>query len=409
MDGHMEFYSHYQLISEDGETITSILDAAAPFSSTDVKRCPTCRASLQNVARYGRIVRRAQLDENTKRFIVWANKCYTTIAYDLNLQLDFLAQNEESFSQPEYQAIRPATVQLKGVPRTQIMALKFCNVRYKDIRVAREKAMALQGSVKKAQQPYNRVRTLVLSAARRQGTNLPFSFDESIIQFKYELLTTGLLLRCDMLLLHDFIDIDKRLRKETDELQIDLSSYRIRCLEWIKESEEAAKIRCETEGHIYFAHFCAIEKTAGGIFTEFALDEAESQLEREIVTSLALDQAKDHLERAKGLIDQHPNQTRGLSEELETVSTMLFQDYFQRVLTSAARKEILQAMATELRGTGHWYYCQAGHPFTIGECGMPMELASCPECGARIGGTSHQFVDGVTQATDLESELPAQH
>jgi len=51
------------------------------------------------------------------------------------------------------------------------------------------------------------------------------------------------------------------------------------------------------------------------------------------------------------------------------------------------------------------YYCQRGHPFTIGECGMPMEEARCPTCGGRIGGRDHQAVEGVSRADDLEEEL----
>ncbi|KIV89749.1 hypothetical protein PV10_07129 [Exophiala mesophila] len=53
--------------------------------------------------------------------------------------------------------------------------------------------------------------------------------------------------------------------------------------------------------------------------------------------------------------------------------------------------------------SGHWYNCVNGHPFAIGECGMPMEQARCPECGAPIGGSHHQAVDGVTRAVDMES------
>ena len=41
--------------------------------------------------------------------------------------------------------------------------------------------------------------------------------------------------------------------------------------------------------------------------------------------------------------------------------------------------------------------------FAIGECGMPMEEARCPECGAPVGGSNHQAVAGVTRATDMES------
>lgn len=51
------------------------------------------------------------------------------------------------------------------------------------------------------------------------------------------------------------------------------------------------------------------------------------------------------------------------------------------------------------------YTCANGHPFTIGECGMPMEEARCPQCNALIGGTEHQAVEGVRHAADLENEL----
>lgn len=70
------------------------------------------------------------------------------------------------------------------------------------------------------------------------------------------------------------------------------------------------------------------------------------------------------------------------------------------------------------------YTCPNGHVFTIGEvsmflltqserhlqaflsqCGMAMVLSDCPECGARIGGTSHQLVHGNARADDLERLL----
>ena len=40
--------------------------------------------------------------------------------------------------------------------------------------------------------------------------------------------------------------------------------------------------------------------------------------------------------------------------------------------------------------------------FAIGECGMPVEQATCPECGAPVGGQSHQLAAGVTRATLME-------
>ncbi|KUM59257.1 hypothetical protein ACN42_g7873 [Penicillium freii] len=58
-----------------------------------------------------------------------------------------------------------------------------------------------------------------------------------------------------------------------------------------------------------------------------------------------------------------------------------------------------RGMATN---SGHWYNCINEHPFAIGECGMPMQLARCPECGATIGGRNHQAVAGVSRAEHME-------
>lgn len=85
---------------------------------------------------------------------------------------------------------------------------------------------------------------------------------------------------------------------------------------------------------------------------------------------------------------------------------------------------IVGAMATEFLGTGHWHRCENGHPFTIGkwhrfncdderefdnlllgECGMPVQLARCPQCNAPVGGQNHQAVAGVTYARDIEERF----
>lgn len=75
-------------------------------------------------------------------------------------------------------------------------------------------------------------------------------------------------------------------------------------------------------------------------------------------------------------------------------------------MTTEEIEAIKKAMLSGPRGiashSGHWYNCVNGHPFAIGECGMPMELARCPECGANIGGQHHQAVQGVTRAEDME-------
>ena len=45
-----------------------------------------------------------------------------------------------------------------------------------------------------------------------------------------------------------------------------------------------------------------------------------------------------------------------------------------------------------------WYECPNGHPYSVGECGRPMQKGKCPACGAEIGGQHHLNVEGVKEA-----------
>jgi hypothetical protein len=94
-----------------------------------------------------------------------------------------------------------------------------------------------------------------------------------------------------------------------------------------------------------------------------------------------------------------------LEPEVDSVEKMLNGGTFYAEVTSEERMGVINEMAREFRGTGHWYYCRNGHPFTIGECGGAVQLASCPECGAPVGGQHHQTVEGVTRANDWEAGL----
>ncbi|CAG8504540.1 3512_t:CDS:10 [Ambispora leptoticha] len=65
------------------------------------------------------------------------------------------------------------------------------------------------------------------------------------------------------------------------------------------------------------------------------------------------------------------------------------------------KQEIQRAMDAETRQEapwslvgGRWFACPNGHPYYIGSCGGAMEISTCPECKAQIGGTKHKIVKG---------------
>jgi hypothetical protein len=55
--------------------------------------------------------------------------------------------------------------------------------------------------------------------------------------------------------------------------------------------------------------------------------------------------------------------------------------------------------------SGHLYQCPNGHVYTIGECGGAMQASRCPECGAVIGGGSHQLAGGNAPAIEALSQM----
>ncbi|KAH6893145.1 hypothetical protein B0T10DRAFT_436979, partial [Thelonectria olida] len=126
-----------------------------------------------------------------------------------------------------------------------------------------------------------------------------------------------------------------------------------------------------------------------------------------------LESAEDAIATARDLLanalDRCSELGGPLGEELrESVEEMarLFEGPRYEEVTPAELASIKSAMVSGRGGiatnSGHWYNCINGHPFAIGECGMPMEMARCPECGASIGGQNHTAVEGVSRAEQME-------
>ncbi|GAQ90342.1 NF-X1 zinc finger and helicase domain protein [Klebsormidium nitens] len=60
-------------------------------------------------------------------------------------------------------------------------------------------------------------------------------------------------------------------------------------------------------------------------------------------------------------------------------------------VTLEEKRAVMEAMGFRAR---HWYVCPNGHPYAIGECGGAMQESVCYECGARVGGRNHQLTAG---------------
>ncbi|KAI1366403.1 hypothetical protein F5Y08DRAFT_301101 [Xylaria arbuscula] len=399
MDGLMDLKAHYKMSPDLDSCPVALSSSSAPFSMDEVKTCPSCRGSLRNIARYGRIVRRAMLDEATKKFVIWSISGLLKLADQLIDVQTRLAAAKVPSAQQVQNVKSSALVISKGRLRHLSQVNDWVgHSRYKDAIQLWFQISGFLRQVRKEEQPLQRVAHYVQHAVKQRQTTGTYTFDESNIQVKGVLQGTALLLKCEVLVFTDFMTIRLPFIPLRPELKLDLSDQMRECESLIDMARSAHYPREEVEGHIYFAKFCAFART---LTPEPSEDSAPTSTSSEVREKLK-SQAAAHIATARGLLADFPS-TLALQPDVEAAEKMLRDAVFYTDVSAEEMRTVYRAMANEFLGTGHWYNCVNGHPFTIGECGMPMEMARCPECNSPVGGASHRAVEGVQRANDIEA------
>ncbi|KAK8236036.1 putative NF-X1 finger and helicase domain protein [Phyllosticta capitalensis] len=396
MDGIMSMSEHYDI--SENRTITSIKPASAqPFSSNQVKRCPKCRGSLRSISRYGRIVRRDLLDESTKKFIVWSQNQYTELSSELNKiqgQLVSSLDGVKVTASKETVKIKLSGDLFQQKKYTADMA-KFLGLvdRYYHIKRTRERINTHSVQVRKEEQPFHKVFTLCEDARRRRQRQTSFEIPREAVQTGAHIRAQALFLRCDLGLLSDLLSIwqNKLSNANRPEAEIDLSQNRKACLRLLRDATASGYALQMVEAHVFFARYAAIE--------------VSTAVKEKAKADELCEEGKSHIESARKVCERHASAETSMMKEIEDTERMLRESTFYSVVTSEEMRAVVAAMSREFTGTGHWYYCQNGHPFTIGECGGPVQTTACPECGAPVGGRDHRVAQGVRRAEDLESEF----
>lgn len=387
MDGLMSMSDFY--LMNGGRFVGSLKSAAKPFSASGLKKCPACRGCLRNLNRYGRIIRRTFIDEGTKKFIVWANSEFVPLIAKMQ---DIEAELRKTSNELSQEDSLTGPYHLNGTRDNQITYIRKLtrtDNRYRTILAFRGDIKKFLRQVNEREQPFGRIFDLVQEARRHRGINAELYSGVDILQVRSRLLTTLLLIRCDYNILLTFInDRASNTAATTPSIKLDMSVNREDCERLIAESDSRDQPGNSVEGHLYWARFVALER-------------------RFVEKQELLDVAIEHLRLAQCLCDQFPGQTPGMENEIKDVERMLRDSTFYLPVNNEEKAAVYAAMARDFRGTGHWYYCVNGHPFTVGECGMPMKPSRCPQCGSRVGGHDHRAIDGVTPATNFERQFGA--
>ncbi|CAG9977265.1 unnamed protein product [Clonostachys byssicola] len=389
MDGIMQMSDHYELDME--EYPIKLRGPSAPFTMEEksISVCATCRGSLRSISRYGRIVRRSILDETTKRFITWSSSQHEKLAKSMLIEFEKLESTPTSTKISAVgDSMKVLTPQGSRLSILQALETALGNDRYKKIIKLRQKLNVYKNKVARDEQPFHRVATYVQSANRRNKETREFQYDDSVIQNKGMLLAESLLLKTEITAIADFIGLCKSGKARPPKIQVDFASYFKACDQLIGLATSFKYPKEQLQGHIFYAWICEFARwfSANGDKKDLEVGYKEKGM--------------DHIRLARDILESHPS-TAPLLQEVESAEFALKGHEYRQVTTDELR-EVYIALSGDLRGTGHWYTCENGHPFTIGECGMPMEQARCPECNAPIGGQNHQAVDGVRRAEEIE-------
>ncbi|KPI35030.1 NFX1-type zinc finger-containing protein 1 [Cyphellophora attinorum] len=404
LDGVMNLGQHFRLL-EDGRAV-AVQDQAEAFTVV-VQRCPECRSPVQNLQRYNRIWRQAHLDESTKKFVAWSIKAFVPLSQAVDREQHRLMDSAMSTAEAPRSipgVEESVSIDLRGSFDDIFEALRdtpSLGGRYRRMNDLRRRINKYAEVVAEQEQPYGRVFSMVRNVHIQQGSTTTMEQDKTVLQTKQRILATSLRIRCDLVILADFVKgrqaHSKLFTQKGDwrsiAVRVDFSQAYEVCLGLLRDADERVLPMQQVESMVSFARLVCIERSLCSGSSE------PVHLTDRVV------QASDLIFEAINICHTKPGSTGGMLEEVEAVQTMLRGGTFYQAVSSDEKRDIIAAMAREVSGTGHWFRCPNGHPYVIGECGGAMQQSRCPECGETVGGAHHILAGGNARETELEEEF----
>ncbi|EPE32161.1 hypothetical protein GLAREA_07294 [Glarea lozoyensis ATCC 20868] len=380
-----------------------------------VPRCPDCQCPVRQFAtnRYNRVINRAVIDEMSKRFL-------TTGKDDLRRLADELAELEKSLEATReeiVQSVRQAKAHVTS-SFTQAEISKVTGVlqkRHNESRKIEGRIKTWRNSVADQHQPAKKLHDATVQAARRAAVvhaSLDLILDDlSLMEMAPVLpsdrrVTMGgqmLQIKSKCLILNDKFIIAQALKALSNSKSIKMPGgspallaipFFESCKAFIGECHVENLPKLLVEASLFYASiarcfesFCNTDKI-------------------DLRTSTAyIAKAKQLFEEASEVCKQPFHNAQSLRDTVEVSIRLMRRQWYDEVTAdelNAIKNTMVQGSQGIASHSGHWYNCKNGHPFAIGECGMPMEQARCPECGAAVGGQNNTPAGGVTRATQME-------
>ncbi|KAL8365909.1 hypothetical protein RB595_004608 [Gaeumannomyces hyphopodioides] len=372
---------------------TSLRKSPANLS---VPCCPDCKQPIRQFAtkRYGRVINQAVMDEISSKFHVDGLRKLAELESRMQNVADTL-RNSRSDQRLLMRRIQGDEAVCSEAENLKRVIRQFCR------------------KISAEQQPTKKLLDAVRLARRRGDEGLDeavagLSLDDPSLPapvLDKQIILGGSLVRLkleDIVLGNDFF---VKSRRETSFSAPDLTSrlektplFLGECKVFIEECRQENLPRMEVQG---IAAYARVAKSFEGFCHGRPAETSSSSPSAQAY----IDIARDLLERASSLCEVPFEGAKELQTEIEQISRLYVRERYEPVTAdeiAAIKAAMVSGAAGIATHSGHWYKCRNGHTFAIGECGMPMERARCPECQAPVGGQNHTLVEGVSRDTEME-------
>ncbi|KAM0417324.1 hypothetical protein ACHAPT_012640 [Fusarium lateritium] len=367
----------------------------------NVPFCPDCKRPIRQFAtkRYNRLINRAVMDEICKRFLIKGRKCLDALEENLQKMENALGSS------------RPLHTPNEGVP-------SLPKDRYSSLKKLRAMAKRLTKRMDESHQPTKMlIDAIAISRTSTNGDTLSITRQMEALKLSSPGPDKQLILGAQLVTIkvqevqfQDVIALLKALKGAVDDGLArhwfndqplpSMERFFPDCEDLINKAKEAKLPRTVIAATLAFAR---VSQLSIWWAQTGEADGVTSSEKKDSVTLERTDTARELLNEALAQCSGFEGSDNLKERVQETMR--LFESRYEQV-TPEELASIKSAIVSGGQGinthSGHWYNCANGHPFAIGECGMPMELARCPECGAQIGGTHHRAVDGVTRDEYME-------
>jgi len=405
VDGLMQMTAVYEY-SKDGDLVgqkpQSAWIEAIQLSQT---RCPSCRHPVSNISRYNRVTKGVMIEALNKKFLATAHESFLRLEKEVSSVEETLHESRKTLDADIQAAI--AGTGKSGKNNKPITA--FLHRRYGTMNRLRKKVLGFVESAAREEQPYGRIHTLVADCIRRKRVaDASYTVDDISFSPRYALEGRVLVLRVTWARLYDLLQVSELpsiVGRPADakalirDIVKPLRDLKVMCKQLGKNAEEALYPRQQVEAILFHARFVGLElnlpdptpPVSEPVLSNATIqaavagrdpEEAQRVLEaareqaREVAREMLRIQnekreqeihetrkrERDSLDEALKICRQKPGSTRGLESLVEEAKKMVRESVFYSPVTTDEQRAVYEAMRSELRGTGHWYYCVNRHP-----------------------------------------------